>query len=160
MKLYLALNHLCKTEGVRLIEPRFFSLYGPGDNVDTMIMKTIDRMLKNIPCDLTKCIQMWDFLYIQDAVEAVMQLLENTDVSGVFNFGSGDCRPLKSFVEEMRYVLGSKSELRYGVVPYPDTGMVSIRPNVEKLKQTINWSPKISFPKGIEKTANVMREKL
>lgn len=53
------------------MEPRFFSLYGPYDFEGTLVMSTLKKLMGNEPCDLTKCIQQWDFLYIDDAIEAL-----------------------------------------------------------------------------------------
>ena len=80
----------------------------------------------------------------------LVKLLTEDHPGGVYNFGSGDCRPLKAYVEEMYHVTESESELRYGAVPYPPTGMVSIHPSVDKLLAT-GWRPQVSFEHGIRK---------
>lgn len=59
-----------------LLEPRFFSLYGPNDYEGTMIISVLKKMLKDLSCDLTECIQIWDFLYIDDAIDALVILIE------------------------------------------------------------------------------------
>ena len=71
---------------------------------------------------LTQSVQMWDYLFIDDACDALIKLIDS-GASGAFNFASGDCRQLKDYVLEMRQVLHSRSELRFGAVPYPPTGM-------------------------------------
>lgn len=139
----------CNRYEAKVIEPRFFSLYGPGDTEKTMIIDIISKMLKDEVCDLTYAVQMWDFLFLKDAVEALVLLLENDVPGGAYNFGSGDCRQLKDFVEEMKIILQSKSLLNYGVIPYPVTGMVSIHPDITKLTDTINWKARTSFHDGI-----------
>ncbi|MCM1174366.1 MAG: NAD(P)-dependent oxidoreductase [Blautia sp.] len=140
----------CKKNGIAFKEPRFFSLYGENDVETTMIIDILKKMLKNEPCELTECIQNWDYLYISDAVEGIMKLLEVKCDDGIYNFGSGDVRTLKDYVAEMYAVTHSESKLLFGAVPYPDTGMVSIWPDIHKL-QKIGWSVQVPFGVGIQK---------
>lgn len=159
LKFYEEASLYCKDNGVVLIEPRYFSLYGPDDCEDTMIINCINKMLHNEPCNLTLGIQKWDFLYIDDAIRALVLLIKKDVNSGIYNFGSGDCRQLKDFVIQIKSMLKSDSELNFGAIPYPETGMVSIYPCVNKLKQKINWEPKVSFEKGISIIVEGMKKK-
>lgn len=155
--LYSDAAYACEQLGAVLIEPRYFSLYGPGDFEKSLIMDTVKRMLRNESCELTQCIQMWDFLYISDASNALIKLIECRTAGGAYNFGSGDCRKLYEFIEEMRKLLSSSSKLDYGKIAYPDTGMVSIQPDITKLKNTIGWRPEVSFAEGIKRIAEVLK---
>ncbi len=148
-KLFTTASELCEKAGVSYKEPRFFSLYGPGDFEKTLIMSMIDNMRNNRRCELTECVQMWDFLYVKDAVRAVAALCELDCEDGAYNLGSGDVRELKAYVEELYSLLNSSSELVYGAVPYPETGMVSITPSVRKTQTLLNWKAEYSFADGI-----------
>ena len=150
LQLFRDALELCEARQATLIEPRFFSLYGPGDYENTVIMSCIRNMRANQPCKLTQCIQMWDYLYLDDAIEALLRLCKVDCPSGAYNFGSGDTRELKGYIEELRDILKSRSDLLYGAVPYTAAGIVSIHPSIEKLRQTTGWTPKTSFRHGIE----------
>ena len=89
----------CKENNVSLKEPRFFSLYGPGDYENTLIMSNIKKMRANETCDMTPCTQMWDYLFVDDAIEGIIGLCHKECDDGAYNFGSGDCRQLKDFVQ-------------------------------------------------------------
>lgn len=158
LELFRQASALCQQAGALLIEPRFFSLYGPGDSPETMVISTLERMRHNLPCNLTEGIQMWDFLHIQDAVAALARLCTEEVSGGVYNFGSGDTRQLRDYIREMAEVTGSGSELRFGAVPYPSSGMVSIWPDVSKLKQSLGWEPEISFAQGIRGIWNTLED--
>lgn len=149
LKVFDTAKKVCEENKVSYKEPRFFSLYGPGDYNKTLIMSLLRSMKKNEPCNLTQCVQMWDFLYIDDAINAVIKLCEKNCPDGAYNLGSGDVRILKEYVEEMKEILNSSSQLNYGAIPYPETGMVSIYPSVDKLKRDVSWKPKVSFREGI-----------
>ncbi len=157
---YDELDALCRRKGVSYKEPRFFSLYGPGDYRGTMILSILRDMLANRPCRLTECRQMWDYLYIDDAIKGLIHLCKEPCPDGVYNFGSGDARPLREYVEDMAQLTQTKSELLYGAVPYPPTGMVSIWPDVSRLKRELHWAPKVSFEEGIQSILrSIAREK-
>ncbi len=151
LKLYNYVKRICAEREISYIEPRFFSLYGPGDNPETMIISVLKKMLNNEICRLTECIQKWDFLYIDDAINALVQLCTKDCQNGAYNFGSGDCRVLKSFIEEMKSITNSKSELLFGAVPYTAAGLVSIQPDISRLKNEIGWQPATSFAEGIKR---------
>lgn len=139
----------CLKNNVRFIEPRFFSLYGYGDFENTLIISIISKMLKNEDVDLTECIQLWNFLHIDDAVNALIKLQES-NVSGVFNFGSDDTRILKDFIFEIYKLTNSKSKLNFGVIPYANGNIINVNPSIKKLRKSINWEPVVSFQKGVQ----------
>ena len=149
LKLYEDAMILCPKNKAHFKEPRFFSLYGPGDFEGTMVISILKRMLNNRDCELTECKQMWDFLYIDDAVKGILKLIEIDCDDGVYNFGSGMAKPLKFFIEEMYCLTHSKSKLLYGAMPYPKTGMVSIEPIIDKLQSQTGWHAETSFQSGI-----------
>lgn len=143
--------NFCRNNGMIFKEPRFFSLYGEDDSEDTMILSILRNMVEDKPCRLTECIQMWDFLYIEDAVNGLICLIDMECAGGVYNFGSGDIRVLKEFVMEMYHITNSKSQLLFGAVAYPDTGMVNVCPNISKLQNQTGWYAKTSFSDGIHR---------
>lgn len=155
-KLYRYASEECEKHHIRLIEPRYFSLYGHDDYEETLIISTILKMLHNRKCELTQCIQLWDFLHVDDAVDALYKLIESEDACGVYNFGSGVARELRDYIMTMYKMTGTHSELKFGAVPYPKTGMVYTNPSVEKLCSSIQWKPQISFEEGI---AGIISEK-
>ena len=150
VKFFENASKYCKEHDVSLKEPRFFSLYGPGDYEHTLVMNNIRKMQNNEACDMTPCTQMWDYLFIDDAIEGIIGLCSKNCPDGAYNFGSGDCRPLKEFVLEMKEILDSSSNLNFGTVPYTTAGVVSIHPNITKLKST-GWEARVSFRQGIER---------
>lgn len=148
LEFYKQASVFARENNITLIEPRFFSLYGPNDSEKTMVISILKKMLADEPCELTECSQLWDFLYITDAIAGIVTLIENDSAEGIYNFGSGVSMPLKKFIEVMYDETGSNSELRYGVIPYPSSGKVNVNPDVSKLKQ-MGWVSTIDFKTGI-----------
>lgn len=160
LKLYNSAKLYCAKHNVRLLEPRFFSLYGDDDFEGTMIITMIRNMLSNRTCNLTECVQLWDFLYIDDAIRALIMLIETKEVEGIYNIGSGISKPLKEYIEKMYEITKSNSLLNYGAIEYPITGIVHTNPSIEKLRKDINWDTSISFQEGIEKVIRYQKEVL
>lgn len=156
LKFYEHAKEYCRSSECKLIEPRFFSLYGPKDYEGTLVISTLKKMLENKPCELTECIQLWDFLYIDDAIEGLVKLIEDDVPEGIYNFGSGYSAPLKEFVEQMKEITNSNSELRCGAIPYPATGIVNVNPEVKKLMKC-GWIPKIEFEEGIKRICECLK---
>lgn len=158
LSFYQKAAKLCAEYGAVCIEPRFFSLYGPDDYKDTMVISTLRHLLSGEECLLTQGIQMWDYLHIDDACNALSALCIKEDVpAGVYNFGSGDVRPLKDYILQMQAIAGGTGKLNFGAIPYPPTGMVSLWPDVTKLKTAINWKPQTTFETGIREIVETMK---
>lgn len=151
LKFYEDALKMCRDCGVSFKEPRFFSLYGEDDSEKTMIISILDAMMKNKPCHLTEGIQTWNFLHIDDAAEGIARLAETKCADGAYNFGSEDTRPLREFIMEMKNLSHSTSELFFGAVPYPVSGVVNVWPDITKLKSETGWRPCISFKDGINR---------
>lgn len=143
-------KEFCEKNQIILIEPRFFSIYGPNDYLGTFVMSILSKMLNNETCDMTECVQLWDFLYIDDAVQAVLKLIDSQEAVGIYNIGSGHSVPLKVYVDKMYKITKSQSKLNYGSVTYPKIGIVNTNPSVEKL-MNLGWRPEIDFVDGINR---------
>ena len=142
-------TELAKEYGIRFIEPRYFSLYGEGDYEKTLIMSCIEKMKKGLDVDLNECTQLWDYLYVDDAVEGILKLCRNEFAEGAYNFATGQYRQLKDYVMDIHAALNSKSRVRFGVVEY--NGLyIDLQPVVDKLKKDADWEYKTSFINGIK----------
>ena len=153
------LSELSAELGIKYLHLRIFSLFGEGDHPWTLVIISLDKMLRNEAVDLSPCTQHWDFLYVKDAVRQMASLcdyaLKSKDFrSEVFNIASGDSRPLKDFVECMKALTGSESKLNYGAVT--PQHVVSLQPDMSKTQAVVGRLCEYSFDDVI----NRMIEKL
>lgn len=155
LKFYLEAKKICEAIKVVLIEPRIFSLYGPDDYENSLVMSMLRKMKLGEVCDLTECKHLWNFLYIDDAIDALVGFVVNDCEAGIYNLASEDTRELRDFVEEMYIVSQSRSLLNYGIIKYPATGVINLNPNIEKIRNT-GWKEKTEFKQGIKKILNSM----
>lgn len=143
------LGEMAKRNGMRFVWTRLFSVYGIYDYPKTLVMSALDKMMVNEPVLLTACQQFWDYVHVQDVVTAMYLLGINENCLGVYNIASGETKILRSFVEEMKSILHSRSELNFGAIPYGCEGVVSFEPIIQKLVNNTGWRPKVSFEQGI-----------
>lgn len=149
-KSYQELSALAEKNNIKFIWTRIFSVYGKYDYPGTLVMSCIDKMKKNEPINMTKCTQKWDYVYIEDIAKAFYMFGQKDCNSGIYNLASGNSRPLYEFVEEIKEVVGSKSELNFGAVEYSAEGPVSLEPLVGKVEKALGWRTEISFKEGIK----------
>ena len=145
---------------IKYIHLRVFSIFGENDHPWTLIMSSIDKMLKNENIQLSSCEQNWNFLYIKDAVYQITELCKYAITNSnfkheVFNIASKDTRKLKEFVEKMMILSDSKSVLEYGVIK-PEH-KVSLNPIITKTEDAIGNIATHKFEEIIKNIINIKR---
>ncbi|MHB1315838.1 MAG: NAD-dependent epimerase/dehydratase family protein [Christensenellales bacterium] len=139
--------------------PRIFSVYGEYDYPSTLIMTCIEKMLKNEDVPLSQCNQNWDYIYVGDVADALLNLGKKGKYGEVYNVASGNPRQLKEYVLEIYKIINSQSTLKFGAIPYSSEGAISFEPVVDKIKTELNWNAGTNFKTGIERIIKYMKEK-
>jgi len=144
----------CQQKGLRHIWTRILSVYGPHDGDNTLIMSTIVKLVNKESTAFTKGEQMWDYLYADDAAEALFMLgnkgCSDESVDGkVYTLGSGEARPLREYIEIIRDIIDENAVLGIGEVPYSPNQVMNLQADISCLIDDIGWRPKTSFYDGI-----------
>jgi len=142
---------LCKSYNIKGTWVRLFDPYGPGDADYWFIPFLINSFLKNKQPSITKCEQRWDYLYIDDAIDAIVALINNKP-EGIFNLGSGSSVCLKKIVEYIKAATKSSVDPLYGGSEYRNDQVMHLESSIEKISKYTGWSPKTSIYDGIDKT--------
>ena len=133
---------------------RLYQAYGPRQDLNRFIPIIISGCIKNKQFPCSKGNQLRDFLYVDDVVNAILKSLTNKNARGqIINIGSGKPRKIKNIIDYIK---------RTSKGGYPQFGRVKLRkdeilevyPDIKKAKNKINWSPRISFKKGLKITIN------
>lgn len=151
-------RRLCKELGIRHIWPRILSIYGPYDGPGTMISATIRKLLDGKEPTLTPGEQMWDYLYSEDAANALYLLGEKGKDGQVYPIGSGKARPLREYVEIMRDAIDPHLTLGFGKVSYSDNQVMYLCADISKLCEDTGFAPGVDFSEGIRRTIDWVRE--
>ncbi len=136
------------------------NLYGPGDNFNDFnshvipaIIKKIDEAKKTDP----KYIEAWgtgkatrEFLYVQDAAEAIVLAAEKYNKSDPVNLGSGMEISIKNLTEKICKFMNFDGEIRWDVSK-PD-GQLRRCLDVSKAEKEFGFKAKTDFDAGLKKT--------
>lgn len=147
---------LCEELGMKYFHLRFFSVYGSGDHPWSIISTLVRELPKGETVSLSACRHLWNFMYIEDAVQAVYELYRHADQnpSAIVNVAGEDTRPLKSFVEEIHEITGRCGKTEYGTFVQAKEGALSIQPDISRLMAFTrgSYEEKYTFRRGIEET--------
>jgi len=133
---------------------RLYQAYGPRQDLNRFIPIIISGCIKNKQFPCSKGNQLRDFLYVDDVVNAILKSLTNKNARGqIINIGSGKPRKIKNIIDYIKKT--SKGGYpQFGRVKLRKDEILEVYPDIKKAKNKINWSPRISFKKGLKITIN------
>ena len=140
---------------------RLFPPYGPGDHERRLIPYVIGSILKNTPPNLTTGKQEWDFVYIDDIVNAYLAVLKSypfKDDHAIFNVGTGEAVSIRSVVEKIRGNIGSDIDLPWGSVAHRVNEVWYNSADITRAQTVLRWSPETGIDEGIKKTVAWFRD--
>ena len=132
---------------------RIFSVYGEYDNPKALIPYVVDSFKDNKVVNLTACKQKWNYLYIEDAVNALVLLMEQGKAGEIYNIAGYETKVLKEFVEEVKNIIKSNSIINYST---DNRMVVSLNPCIKKIMTDTSWKIKFKFSEGINE---IIRDK-
>lgn len=151
-------NELCewaaeysRKVGLSLGWARLFFLYGPREHPDRLFSAVIRSLLsaKSIAC--TAGNQLRDFLYVADAADALVALLQS-DIAGTINIASGNSVTIRDAVEQIALALGRPELVQFGARPTPSFEPPLLVANIARLSNELRWQPRFSLPEGLNAT--------
>ena len=153
-------RRLAGTIGLDHIFVRILSVYGPGDNPQTMIMQAINSLTHGETPSFTPAEQLWDYLYVEDAAVAFRKLAVYGKSGEAYVLGSGTARPLKEYIYALRDAVDPALPVGIGVLPYAEGQIMNLQADIGKLTKDTGFMPGIPFEEGIRMTVSWYREKL
>ncbi len=152
------IKYLFKSENFPGTVLRPFIIYGPGQKTDRLIPYVINKALNNENFSVSSGEQIRDFLYVDDAVDAIFLALDNDVVNGrIINIGSGDPRTVKSVIEKIIKEIGSGNPV-FGDLKIRDGENLNLYPNLGLAKKLLNWESKINIDTGLKKIINFYKD--
>lgn len=154
LALSMLTGRLCSMVGMRLVWLRLFSTYGPGDDNDHMVPSLILALLRGERYGLTLGEQMWDFLFIDDVISALVAAAELQHVHGVFNLASGTPGRLRDFFTIVRDSIDKQLTLGIGDLPYRPDQIMHLEGDATRFRETSGWAPSIGWTEGVKATVD------
>ena len=140
----------CDNNNLEFNWTRILSTYGKNDSSGTLIRYLIDTLRDGKAPQLTKCEQIWDYLYSKDCARALIAIGEKGINGKTYCVGSGLARPLKEYVEDIRSVVNPASPIDYGAIDYyPDQPMM-LCTDISELTEDTGFVPQTTFVDGIK----------
>ncbi len=134
--------------GMPNVSFRFFNVYGPRLNTSGQYGAVFSNFLKQKKNKKPLTIvgngnQTRDFIYVEDLIDAFLQILKNKKVNEIYNLGSGK----ETSINKIAQIFGGK---KIFVPKRPGEPKRSLA-NISKIRKDINWTPKISIEEGIKR---------
>ena len=145
---------------IRHIWVRIFSVYGPRDGKNTMVMSAINKLLNGEKPSFTKGEQQWDYLYSEDAARALYLMAVKGKDKAVYCLGSGKVRTLADYICIIRDNIDSRLEVGIGDIPYNLLQVMYLCADISSLTQDTGFVPEIEFEEGIRKTIDWCKERI
>ncbi|MDK1117260.1 MAG: SDR family oxidoreductase [Anaerolineae bacterium] len=150
-----------RTHGVNTHIVRIFNTYGP--RMDLEDGRALPNFLKQALLGQPLTIfgdgtQTRSFCYVDDLIDGIVRLLHSEQHLPV-NIGNPDEITILQFAEAINEITGNKA----GVTYLPDDRSIRDpqrrQPDITRARTILDWEPKYSLEKGIEKTIPYFKEK-
>ena len=128
-------------------------MYGPFDDGNKFPSWVIRQCLSNVQAiRLTFGEQVRDFIYVDDVVNAFLTVIDapqsgSTSVENV-EIGTGTGVTLKEFVEVVKDLTNSTSQLEFGAIPYRKNEVMKAVADISALVER-GWKPTVTLRDGL-----------
>ena len=152
LKLGQLTKQLSESSGIRYVWLRLLATYGPKDDERHLLPSAIRSLLAGERPKLTAGEQRWDYLYVEDAANAIYQTAINKDAQGVFNLASGETHAIREIIERAAYLIDPSLRVEFGELPYPSDQQMRLAANIDRLVTATGWRPEVGIEEGLERT--------
>ena len=157
-----AATHYCqfvaRNTGVNAVTVRLYSIYGPYEDPRRLIPTLIVHGLRGTLPPLVSPTTARDFVYVDDAVDALVLLAQKSPRPGaIYNLCTGTQTALASVIETARKLLRVAAEPVWSSMESRswDTDVWVGSPDA--MEKEIGWRPKTDFATGLQKTIDWFR---
>jgi len=147
--------------GMGIATFRIFSPYGPGDHDRRLIPSVIRSCLQDEAPRVSTGKQKWDFVFIDDIVEAYVRALDHAPRGHeIFNIGSGTAVSVHDIVMRIRTLMGPGPEPHWGAIPHRKSEIWSMTADITRARRLLHWEPGTEIlGEGLEKTVRWFTDK-
>ena len=133
------------------------NIYGAGEKSARLINTSIRKLLNNEHCSFTEGYQIYDFIYITDAINSIIEVADKGKPFNRYYIGSGKPKPLREFLIEMKDVVAPNATLGLGDIPFNGKDISYDQFDLLKVKKDTGYENRISFKEGIQKTKEFIK---
>lgn len=152
---YKASKYLKKTSKVfhlPYIILRPYQVYGPKQKINRLIPQTINSCLKNKIFKCTPGLQKRDFIYVDDFVNLIKNILQQKKIRcETFNIGTGKPVTVKHVINKIKDMVNLGKPI-FGGIKMRNEETMSLYPSIKKVSKLLNWKPRVKLSQGLKKT--------
>jgi ADP-L-glycero-D-manno-heptose 6-epimerase len=113
----------------KIVGLKYFNVFGPNEyhkaDMRSFVLKAFEqinatgrvRLFKSYNSEYDHGQQVRDFIYIKDAVDMTLFFLDNPQVTGLFNIGTGRARSWNDLVKAVFVAMNKKPDIKYIEMP-------------------------------------------
>ena len=146
--------------GLDLIYAVITGVYSEQRRDDNVIYYTVDRLLRGEKPSLTRLEQKWDYIHIDDLLEALYLIGLKGKPGAFYAVGHGDNRPLADYIEMIRQRIDPALPLGLGEVPYQREILPSSCVDLTRLQSDTGFVPRVDFAEGIDRVIQAMKNEI
>ncbi len=135
------------------------SIYGPGREDNNILTYAIKTFLNNDKPSFTKLEQMWDYIYIDDLIQALYLIGVKGKYQKTYVIGSGTANRLYNYIEIIRDLINPSLPLGVGELPYKTNQIDNSIVDIKMLQEDTGFIPQYTFTDGIKKTIEYFKNK-
>ena len=128
------------------------NIYGPGENSERLINTSLKRLLRKEHCSFSAGDQMYDFVYIDDAIRAFAAIGDSGKDGKTYYVGSGHPKPLKEFLKILGVYSGFPSGIGLGEMPFNGISLDYSSFDMDAVQRDTGFAVNVSFEEGIKRT--------
>lgn len=149
---HLMLEDYCKNIGQQFVWMQFSNIYGVGNKTGNLVSYTLGELLKGNEATFGPAAQPYDFIYVDDLLEAVYRLGEAETNKSTYYIGTGSPRILKEYLLKIGELAGMQDKVGIGIRPDDGIKYDFSMFDTSSLKDTVGDYVSTSFEDGICKT--------
>ena len=113
----LILEDYCKNIGLQFVWMQFSNIYGVGNKTGNLVSYTLGELLAGKEATFGPALQPYDFIYVDDLIDAVYRLGANETKKAFYYIGSGSPRILKDYLLRIGELAGCADKVGIGIRP-------------------------------------------
>lgn len=158
----IAIRYLCSNyanrNNIEFIYAIITGIYAAERKDNNVIYYTIDKLLNGESPSLTRLEQLWDYVYIDDVINALHLIGEKGKAGAVYAIGHGDNWPLMNYIDIIHQLIDPSIPLGIGEKEYSESKMPASCIDLTDIERDVGFKPKVNFKEGIRRVINKIRE--
>jgi len=149
---HLMLETWCKCHDQPFVWMQFANIYGPQNHTGNLVSYTLAQLRKDEDAEYGPALQPYDFIYIDDLLEAIYRMGDAKLTRSNYFIGSGDPRRLRDYLLTIGQLCGKEHLIKIGRRPDDgvmyDVEMFDISPLVADIGEYV----RVPFEEGVRRT--------